>query len=159
MGTNPPAHGPYFLRLIREMPHGARKKAQNPPNSCHSRDHTNLTRYSEPTTAAMFLQRRLEINKPSYPDTWPILRVSEAHTQAVSIPDPLIRSSPQFFTLGAGEGSGTKTSTQPPSMVWSPPHLPLTSQLEHHLAQEDVSKQELLPQNTIFWGYTEMMSA
>jgi len=57
--TNPPAHGPYFLRLIREMPHGARKKAQNPPNSCHSRDHTNLTRYSEPNTAAMFLQRKV----------------------------------------------------------------------------------------------------
>jgi len=73
MGTNPPAHGPYFLRLIREMPHGARKKAQNPPNSCHTRDHTNLTRYSEPTTAAVFLQRRLEINKLAYLNARPIL--------------------------------------------------------------------------------------
>jgi len=34
-------------------------------------------------------------------------------------------------------------------------HLPLTSQLEHHLAQEDVSKQELLPQNTFFLDYTK----
>ena len=69
------------------MPHGARKKAQNPPNSCHTRDHTNLTRYSEPTTAAMFLQRILELNKPSYPDTWPILGgFKYLHTPTVNLP-------------------------------------------------------------------------
>ena len=53
----PPAHGPYFLRLIREMPHGARKKAQNPPNNCHSWHHSSLRMYSEPSTAAMFLEK------------------------------------------------------------------------------------------------------
>ena len=37
--------------------------------------------------------------------------MSEAHTQAVLIPDPLIRSSPQFFILGAGEGSSSSYLT------------------------------------------------
>ena len=54
----PPAHGPYFLRLIREMPHGARKKAQNPPNNWHMWFSNSLSTSTVPTTAAMFLQRR-----------------------------------------------------------------------------------------------------
>ena len=54
----PPAHGPYFLRLIREMPHGARKKAQNPLNNWHSCFSNSLSTSVLPTTAAIFLQRR-----------------------------------------------------------------------------------------------------
>ena len=50
-----PAHGPYFLRLIREMPNGARKKAQNPPNNCHMCFSIHFSRIPAPKIAATFL--------------------------------------------------------------------------------------------------------
>ena len=52
---NSPAHLPYFLRLVREIPRGAKKYARKPPASLCSRLNATLDRYSAPTTAAMFL--------------------------------------------------------------------------------------------------------
>lgn len=54
-----PAHGPYFLRLIRDMPHGARKKAQNQPARVFSNLPTTTHTQRRPTTDNTFLHGKL----------------------------------------------------------------------------------------------------
>ena len=62
-----PAHGPYFLRLILEIPQEARKKAQNHPASTLSCLQTRQANQHTPITAAMFLQVHNACVMSSYP--------------------------------------------------------------------------------------------
>ena len=50
-----PAHDPYFLRFILDIPRGARKKAQKSPARAFRALNVNQDSHRTPTTAATFL--------------------------------------------------------------------------------------------------------
>ena len=60
-----PAHWPYFLRLVLEMPQGTRKYARNPPASDHSSLTATFSRHRDPTTAATSLCAKRNYNTSS----------------------------------------------------------------------------------------------
>ena len=50
-----PAHDPYFLRFILDIPKGARKKAQKSPARAFRTFNVNQASHRTPTTATTFL--------------------------------------------------------------------------------------------------------
>ena len=50
-----PAHDPYFLRFILDIPKGARKKAQKSPARAFRAFNVNQDSQKTPTTATTFL--------------------------------------------------------------------------------------------------------
>jgi hypothetical protein len=52
---NIPAHDPYFLRFILDIPKGARKKAQKSPARAFRALNVNQDSHRTPTTATTFL--------------------------------------------------------------------------------------------------------
>ena len=55
VGCYLPAHDPYFLRFILDIPRGARKKAQKSPARAFRTLNVNQDSHRTPTTATTFL--------------------------------------------------------------------------------------------------------